>query len=83
MKLNALLAWLSKQEGISLAEKRELPELGQVVYLFTSPLPFPYAKNKHAWAPLTVDQDQEDVDIDEIEALLRHLSQGQLEIPES
>lgn len=82
MKLESLLTWLGSQKGITLAETRQLKHEKKTVYLYTSQLPFPYAGG-HAWAPLTIDDGQTEVEVEEIEALLRHLVQGQLEIPES
>jgi hypothetical protein len=77
MNLDQLLLWLSKH-GITVAEKVAEPE--GVVYTFTGTRPFPW-DGRPQWTSLAVKTGQTRVAKREIEGILRHFAQGQLEFP--
>ena len=76
MNLKELLDKIDKAEGID-REERKLSD-GTVVHIFFSQLPFP--KFGAAWYPIVIKPGQERVPRKEIEAMLRHLWQFQLDI---
>ena len=76
MNLKELLAKLDAVDDID-REERHLSD-GTIVYIFFSILPFP--KFGPAWAPIVIKPGQTRVPRKEIEAMLRHLWQFQLDI---
>lgn len=76
MKITELLAKIKEVEGIEVEERR-LSD-GTAVYVFSSVLPYP--KFEPAWYPIVIKPGHEVVPRKEIEAMLRHLWQFQLDI---
>src|SRR5438309_4891607 len=77
MNLNQLLAWL-KSHQITVVEK--VKTSGGEVYVFVAKRPLPW-DGRPQWFGLAVRDGQTIVAMREIEALLRHFSHGELEIP--
>jgi hypothetical protein len=79
MNLDELLPWL-KKNGITVAEK--VAEPGGYVLNFTGTRPFPW-DGRPQWSSLAIKDGQTKVSRREIEALLRHFAQGQLQLPKA
>ena len=77
MSLSELLAKIEAHPDIEI-EKRELPD-GTQIYIFASELPMPRAYEPR-WYPLVIAHGQTEVARKEIDAMLRHLWQFQLDI---
>jgi hypothetical protein len=77
MNINQLLAWLSSHK-ITVAER--VPATGGEVLIFTGKRPLPW-DGRPQWYALPVKNGQAQVAIREIEALLRHFTHGELQIP--
>lgn len=81
MDLTKLLERL-KERGISVAEERKLPD-GTVIYLLRATLPpFPFG-HQEVWYSLVIEPNQITVEREEIDALLRHLWHGAMDIFDS
>jgi hypothetical protein len=76
MTISTLLTKLRQQPEIDI-EERKLKD-GTVVYIFFSTRPFPTFQP--VWYPIVVRPGQVDVEWEEIEAMLRHLWQFQIDI---
>lgn len=76
MTIKELLAKIGEVKDIEI-EQRRLAD-NTIVYIFASQLPFP--KFGAAWYPIVIRPGQEIVPRKEIDAMLRHLWQFQLDI---
>jgi hypothetical protein len=80
MNVEKLIHWLSSHH-IEVLEDRTLAD-GSRIITFTAALPLGQLDGRHVWYPIVLSKDQTEVSRAEIEALLRHLWHGELEIPD-
>jgi hypothetical protein len=77
--ISALLASLQKQAKVKVAETRQL-ENGTEVKILVGTLPvFPHGE-RPTWYPLVILPGQESIDMREVEAILRHFWNGQINL---
>jgi len=80
MNIEKLIHWLSSHH-IEVLEDRTRAD-GARTITFTTALPYGELDGRHVWYPIVLFKDQTEVSRSEIEALLRHLWHGELEIPD-
>ncbi len=80
MNIEKLIHWLSSRH-IEVLEDRTRAD-GSRIITFTTALPYGELDGRHVWYPIVLFKDQTEVSCSEIEALLRHLWHGELEIPD-
>ena len=77
--ISALLASLKKQAKVKVAETRQL-ENGTEVKILVGTLPvFPHGE-RPTWYPLVILPGQETIDMREVEAILRHFWNAQIDL---
>jgi hypothetical protein len=79
MNINQLLAWLNSHQ-ITVVEK--VKTYSGEVYVFVGKRPLPW-DGRPQWYALAVKDGQTTVATKEIEALLRHFTHGELQIPKA
>ena len=80
MNIEKLIHWLSSHR-IEVLEDLSLAD-GSRIITFTASLPFGELDGRHVWYPIILFKNQTEVSRAEIEALLRHLWHGELELPD-
>jgi hypothetical protein len=80
MNIEKLIHWLNTHH-IEILEDRTDADSSRTI-TFTTALPFDELDGRHVWYPIVLFKDQTEVSRSEIEALLRHLWHGELEIPD-
>ena len=79
IQISALLAALQKQAKVKVAETRQL-ENGMEVKILVGKLPaFPHGE-RPTWYPLVILPDQDAIDMREVEAILRHFWNAQIQL---
>jgi len=78
MAVSALLANLQKHAKVKLAETRTLED-GTQIKILEGTLPFPLNTKRPTWYPLVLLPGQIDVDRREVESILRHFWNAQLD----
>ena len=79
IQISALLASLQKQAKVKVAETRKLDN-GIEVKILVGTLPVFPTGERPTWYPLVILPDQETVDMREVEAILRHFWNAQINL---